>query len=250
MKPAPAPRALLLLLAAAAFGGCDRPPAGRDGPRPDAAARAQVQLPERDARLCTAVAVLLDTSSSMLQNVRDRAGRQRPKHEIARESLEAILEHTGDWLKSHADTQLELGIFQFSSGVTELLPMGPFDLSSATAAVGKARQSSGTAIGRALEAAYKSLYGSGCTRKHIVCITDGENTSGPSPEAVSRLYHEATEGAVKIHMVAFNVSSKKFSFLRQVGGDVVQADDGGQLQAQLSEIYDRRIFAEEMPAEE
>ncbi|MBI4601748.1 MAG: VWA domain-containing protein [Planctomycetes bacterium] len=240
------------LALAAGCGESRRVPSGKTPPPPAAGARSgpRVDLPRGEDRLCTAVAVLLDASSSMLQGARDRTGRERPKHEIAREALEGIIGHTAEWLKAHPDTTLELGIFQFSSSVSTLLPMGPFDAAKARDALARARSSSGTAIGRAIETGYRALYASGCLRKHIVCITDGENTSGPAPEMVARLYHSETEGAVPIHMVAFDTSSKKFRFLGDVGGDVTEAAGGAELQARLGEIYDKRIFAEEMPAEE
>jgi hypothetical protein len=58
-----------------------------------------------------------------------------------------------------------------------------------------------------------------------------------------QLYHQ-TEGAVEIHFVAFDTSSRHFGFLKDVNGHVVEAADGKQLQDQLVQIYDKRIFAE------
>ena len=208
-----------------------------------------VDLPRREDRLCTAVAILLDTSTSMLHTVRDGAGRDRPKQECARQALGEILDRTAEWLGEHPDLALEAGIYRFSSGVSTLVPMGPFDAARAKQALAKTHASSGTAIGLALEAAYKALYATGCVRKHIVCITDGENTSGPAPELVARRYHAATQGAVAIHMVAFDTSSERFRFLQEVNGAVVQANDEVELHSRLLEIYDRRIFAEALPSE-
>lgn len=241
---------LLALFVISRFEGCGDARREPDVQRGQSSPRAsRVELPQREPRLCTAVVILLDTSGSMAQTVRDRAGKTRQKQVIAREALGGIIDHTEEWAQKHPDVKLDVGILQFSSDVSILLPLAPFNAQKAKEALRDVRASSGTAIGRALEAGYKALYATGCTRKHIVCITDGENSSGPSPEAIARLYHEATEGAVPIHMVAFDTSSKKFRFLKNVNGDVVEAADGAQLEERLGEIYDQRIFAEAMPSE-
>ncbi len=203
----------------------------------------RVSLPKAEIRFCTAAVILLDTSGSMLQEVRTRGGK-RPKHEIARQALERIIDHTAEWTRSHADTQLALGIYQFSSSVSPLVELQPFDAALAQASLARIRPSSGTAIGRALETAFKALYASGCARKHILCITDGENTSGPSPEMMARAYFEASGGEVQMHFVAFDVAAKKFRFLEGVNGQVVEAADGEQLEKQLTEIYEKEILAE------
>ncbi len=231
-----------------ALAGCD------ESPRPKAAAAdgasgAPITLPQPDQRLCTAVVILLDTSMSMLQEVPDRGGTRRPKHQIARDALGQIIDRTSAWKAAHPDRPLELGILRFSSAVTPLLPMGPFDQAAARTAIENFTVNGGTAIGRALESGYQALYQTGCVRKHVICITDGENTSGPDPAPVARKFFEATHGEVELHFVAFDTSSKKFGFLSAVNGSVVEARDGAQLGGRLSDIYERRILVEEMPAE-
>ncbi|TWT41188.1 von Willebrand factor type A domain protein [Phycisphaerae bacterium RAS1] len=210
-----------------------------------AAGRNAIDLPSVDQRLCTAVAIVVDTSGSMSQTVRDDAGRKRAKHEIAREALQGIIAYTAEWKKQHAERKLELGIFGFSSGVAPILPMGEFDADRATAAIaGYPPPGGGTAIGRALETGAKSIYGTGCVRKFIVCITDGENTSGPKPERVAQQLFTQTGGEVELQFIAFDIEAKRFSFLSAVNGHVTEASDGPQLQARLSEIYEKRILAE------
>jgi hypothetical protein len=86
-------------------------------------------------------------------------------------------------------------------------------------------------------------------RQHVICITDGENTSGPDPGLTARKFFEATGGGVELHFVAFDTSPKKFGFLSAVNGSVVEAADGEQLERRMAEIYERRILVEEMPAE-
>lgn len=216
------------------------PPAAVPAPLPRPAA---VQLPPVDTRLCTAVVILVDSSNSMLQEVKARGGKLQ-KQVIARRALERILESTRQKLEAKPDLDLELAIFQFNSSVEQILKMGRFDAGRATAAIGRIRASSGTAIGRALEAGYEAVHRTGCARKHILCITDGDNSSGPGPSQVARAYHDATHGEVALHFIAFDTEAKKFKFLEDLGGKVTSAADDDELEARLTEIYEKRILAE------
>jgi hypothetical protein len=219
-------------------------PSGKAGPAPFNVPW-KIDLPQADPRAGTAVAILIDTSGSMAQKVRDREGQQRPKYEIARDALSGIVKYTGEWKKKHADRLLYLGIYPFSSNVAAVLPMAEFDQAKADAALARIPSpNSGTAIGRALEEGFQALYGSGCVRKYVVCITDGENTSGPPPDLIARQLYGQTKGDVEIHFVAFDVEAKRFGFLRDVNGHVVEAADAPQLQTELAKIYEKRILAE------
>ena len=207
------------------------------------------ELPQVEPRLCTAVAILIDASTSMNQSVRGSDGAKRPKHEIARAALERIIEQTAAAEKRRPDLSLRLGILRFSSSIEEILPIAPFEPEAARAALGRIRPSSGTAIGRAVAAGFEALRATGCVRQHLIAITDGENTSGPSPEMVARDLHARTRGEVAIHFVAFDTSARRFGFLKDVGGSAIEAADGAELEACLGEIYSKRILAEAMPGE-
>jgi Mg-chelatase subunit ChlD len=239
--------AALLALVAAGCGEAtstpkSAPPSPGKGPGP---APHAIDLPKTEPRAGTAIVILVDTSGSMAQRVPDGHGKQRPKNEIAREALKGIVDYTSQWKKGHAGSHLALGIFNFSSRVHEVLPMGEFDAGKAEAALAKIpAPNGGTAIGLAIEDGYKALYRCGCTRKFIVCVTDGENTAGPGPDVVARQLHAQTEGAVQLNFVAFDTKASQFKFLSAVNGHVVEAADGGKLQAELTNIYEKRILAE------
>jgi Mg-chelatase subunit ChlD len=204
-----------------------------------------INLPNTEPRAGTAVVILVDTSGSMAQAVPDAQGKPRPKSEIAREALKGIVQNTSKWKKDHAPSHLQLGIYNFSSRVNEVLPMGEFDASKAEAALARIpAPNGGTAIGLAIEEGYKALYRSGCTRKFIVCVTDGENTVGPVPDMVARQLHDQTSGAVQLNFVAFDTKASQFKFLSAIKGHVVEAADGAKLQAELAAIYEKRILAE------
>lgn len=259
MKPVDQ-RMIILALSAvwlATAAGCGRaapPPPARTAstaPAPSAGAPVPpIDLPQPAQKLGTAVVLLIDISPSMAQAVPDHAGHKRPKHDIAREALQRIVRVTDDWHKQHTETTLYLGIVQFDRACSTSLPMAPFDAIKAQAAVDQPpRASDGTAIGLALEAGFQALYATGCIRKHLVCITDGENTVGTPPDQVARQLYSQTKGDVEIHFIAFDTSAKQFGFLKAVNGSVVEAADGAQLQAQLIELYEKRILVEAMPAE-
>jgi hypothetical protein len=249
MSAKPNPFAAIAIVAAS-LAGCGAEVSIKTGPTAPAGSPGfsvpwTIDLPQADPRAGTAVAILIDTSLSMAQSVDDRQGQPRPKHEIAREALSGIVKYTGDWKKKHADRLLYLGIYHFSSNVAPILPMAEFDQAKADAALAKIPPpNSGTAIGRALEEGFQALYGSGCVRKYVVCITDGVSTSGPPPDVIARQLYAQTKGDVEIHFVAFDIAAAQFHFLRDVNGYVVQAADAPQLQAELAKIYEKRILAE------
>ena len=108
--------------------------------------------------------------------------------------------------------------------------MGPFNAAKVTEAVKRIPSFGGTAIGDAMEAGFKALYKTGCTRKYLLCITDGMNTACEPPEAIGNLLHQQTGGEVEIHFVAFDTDHRKFGFLNKINGQQpVPAQDGAQL---------------------
>jgi hypothetical protein len=246
--------ACLLILAALA--GCGEraaaPPAARPTARQEQSpplARS-IELPQPDQRPGIAIVVLIDTSGSMAQSVRGHAGHQRPKNEIAREVLARIVDVTRDWHSRHSETPLYLGIVSFSGVTSNVLPAHPFDVAPTQAALGRIpAPAGGTAIGLALQEGFKALYGTGCFRKHLVCITDGDNTVATPPELMARQLYAQTKGEVELHFVAFDTSARHFGFLKEVNGTVEEAADGAQLQTHLVELYEHRILVEAMPAE-
>lgn len=234
--------------------GCDRPPEPTRSPSAPTKethdSTVSSTLPQVDQRLCTGIILLVDTSGSMAQDVSDRTGRPRPKYEIARDAIERIITYTDTWKADHPDRTLQFGIHCFSSSAIRQLDIAEFNAESAGKAVANIPSpAGGTAIGSAIRAGFESLYASGCVRKFVVCITDGENTSGPSPDRVARALQQETGGDVEMYFVAFDTSADHFGFLKEVNGAVVEAADGAQLDAQLEDIYERRILAEEMNLE-
>jgi hypothetical protein len=81
-------------------------------------------------------------------------------------------------------------------------------------------------------------------RKYILVVTDGENTTGRSPDEIAREIFRKSEGGVQVYFVAFDTSPEKFAFLKEAGGDVLGAGTGAELRRALDGIYQGRILAE------
>jgi len=132
-----------------------------------------------------------------------------------------------------------------------VLPIQPYDRAAVRAAIARLPgPGGGTAIGEAMDAARPALYRAGVFRKYLLVVTDGENTNGPSPDSVARTIFRKSEGAVQIYFVAFDTSPQKFAFLKQVGGDVIAAGSGPELDTALNGIYQGKILAEAIDAGE
>jgi Mg-chelatase subunit ChlD len=203
---------------------------------------------EIEEGLGAAVAILVDTSGSMRENA---PGDRRSKYEVARESLETMLDATDAFIAKRPDFPIKIGIFSFSSNVRTLLPIQQYDRGTVRAALQELpRPGGGTAIGEAMHEARPDLYRAGVFRKYLLVVTDGENTNGPRPERVARDIWQKSEGAVQIYFVAFDTSPEKFAFLKDVGGDVITAGTGAELRTALDGIYTGKILAEAVDAGE
>jgi Mg-chelatase subunit ChlD len=244
--------AVLVVSAALIAGpGCDsnRQASGRaDARTTDEAESAAPYQAEVEEGLGAAVAILVDTSGSMREMA---PGESRPKHLIAREALEAMLDATDGFVAKRPEFPIKIGVYSFSSGVSTVLPIQQYDRATVRSALNRLpRPGGGTAIGEAMRVARPDLYRAGVFRKYLLVVTDGENTSGRSPDEVARDIFRKSEGAVQTYFVAFDTSPEKFSFLKAVGGDVIGASNAGELRTALDGIYQGRILAEAIDAGE
>jgi Mg-chelatase subunit ChlD len=203
---------------------------------------------EVDEGLGAAVAILVDTSGSMKD---DAPGDSRPKYVVAREALETMLDATDTFVAKRPDFPIKIGIYSFSSGVSTELPIQPYDRAIVRGALTRLpRPGGGTAIGEAMRTARPELYRAGVFRKYLLVVTDGENTSGRSPDDVARDIFLRSDGAVQIYFVAFDIEPEKFAFLKEVGGDVIGAGNGPELRTALDQVYQGKILAEAVDAGE
>ena len=239
---------VLALIALVAMGGCEvRPRSERAERRRPDKAEAPYQADVEEG-LGAAVAILIDTSGSM----RDEApGDGRPKHVVARQALEQMLDATDAFVAKRPDFPIKIGVYSFSSDVHPLLPIQTYDRQRIRAALASLpRPGGGTAIGEAMRDARPALYRAGVFRKYLLVVTDGENTTGRPPDSVAREIFRKSDGAVQVYFVAFDTSPSKFAFLKEVGGDVVGAGTGPELRTALDGIYQGKILAEAVDAGE
>ena len=197
---------------------------------------------EVDEGLGAAIAILVDTSGSM----KERApGDSRPKYVVAQEALAAMLDATDAFMARRPDFPIKVGVYTFSSSVRVQRPIQPYDKAAVRATIDNLpRPGGGTAIGEAMREARPDLYRAGVFRKYLLVVTDGENTNGRPPDEIAREIFRKSEGAVQIYFVAFDTSPEKFAFLKDVGGDVIGASNGGELKTALDGIYQGKILAE------
>jgi Mg-chelatase subunit ChlD len=210
--------------------------------------RAAPYQAEVEEGLGAAVAILVDTSGSMKDDV---PGDSRPKYLVAREALETMLDATDAFVARRPDFPIKIGIYSFSSDVSTELPIQPYDRAAVRDALTRLpRPGGGTAIGDAMRRARPELYRAGVFRKYLLVVTDGDNTTGRSPDDVARDIFRKSDGAVQTYFVAFDTDPEKFAFLKEVGGDVIGAGNGPELRAALDRVYQGKILAEAVTAGE
>jgi hypothetical protein len=220
----------------------------QDAMEPASAADEARYVPAGDEGLGASVAILIDNSGSMDGKAGNDA---RPKNEVAHAALEAMLSSTDSFVARQPGFPINVGLYRFSTRVTRLVPIQRYDRAALVNAIeGIPGPDGGTAIGDAMEVAVADLYRAGTIRKYILVVTDGENTDGRSPRSVASEIARRSEGAVRMYFVAFDVDEKKFSFVRDVRGEVLAARDGRALIASLDTIYRGRILAEAVDAGE
>jgi uncharacterized protein YegL len=200
-----------------------------------------------------ALAIIYDTSGSMHDSVRDSNGRPAPKYIIANRALAAVAKQLQAYAASGAGgapRKVEAGLYVFSGeSAREAVKFGPFDAAALEEFARNFSTPSGnTPLGNALSVATRRVLRSPLPHKHVLIITDGMNTAGPTPAAVMpRLKQQAEEKqtTVSVHFVAFDVDAKVFDGVKKLGATVVGASDEKQLNTQLEYILQRKILLEE-----
>jgi hypothetical protein len=200
-----------------------------------------------------AVAIIYDTSGSMRDPVRDsKTKSSAPKYVIANRALIRIarqIETFGTGSKG-TPRRIEAGLFTFeSSEPHEAIKLGPFS-SAAFQEFARNFSSPGgnTPLGQTLSEAWKRVMQSPLSRKHILVITDGINTSGPAPGVVLpklQKQAEAKQTVVGVHFVAFDIDAKVFDSVKKQGATVVGASDEEQLNTRLQAILQQKILLED-----
>lgn len=193
-----------------------------------------------------AIAVLLDTSGSMSEEVSDKNQQMRPKLQIAKEVAQKTFDEIGRYSSENPDKKVEAALLRFSDSVSVPVNMGKVDQAVVRTALEGVTASGDTAIGDAIVFAKKQLNQAGLKKNFIILITDGENTTGTPPlpvmEAMKLLPAEQQPGT---YLVAFDVRASVFKSLQEQGAMVLEAKNAVDLQAALDYVLYEKILVEQ-----
>jgi uncharacterized protein YegL len=191
-----------------------------------------------------AVAIILDTSGSMEQSVRDTNGAS-PKYVIARRALEGIADKLQKYAETNPTREIELCAVTFDNGKPAVkLPLGKFEAQKLKNLAAQVRPSGGTPLGNSLTTASAELSKSKAPKRHLFLITDGENTVGPDATSVWKNL-KTKETGQELHLIAFDIQAARFNSIKQLGATVVGAADAPQLNTRIDYILEKKILLED-----
>jgi Mg-chelatase subunit ChlD len=205
---------------------------------------------QAESRPGLAAAILIDVSGSMQDRVASEAGARVRKIEVARDAALRVLGQFAAYAREHPDETVLLGIYEFSRREDEpdlraLMPMAPPDIKAAVDAIARARADGGTPIGAAMVAAKRELDRANLERRHLLIVTDGENTDGVSPEQVAAaIARRPAAERPSMYFVAFDVEAARFAQVRERGVLVLAAADAGELNSTLESLLRGKILVE------
>ena len=194
-----------------------------------------------------AALVVMDVSGSMADPVQKGGA---PKIEIARRSALALIQQFANYAAAHPGEPVLVGLYEFSNSsgddIREVIPLSPADPQRAQEALAGMRARGGTPIGDAMVEGKRVLDRSGLTRRHLLVVTDGENTDGREPEDVmAALSRRPPEERPSVYFVAFDIAANRFDRVRDAGGLVLAAGDEPELNDTLSALLTGKILVEE-----
>ena len=239
------------------FKACDRE-SGQQPARQEERAQAEAQqvdqqlTPQKtvEPREGLAAAIAIDVSGSMDESVLGENKRKEPKIAIARRAALDLVEQFASYARAHADEPVLLGVYEFSRrrgepDCREIIPMGPPDRERAAAAIARLDADGGTPIGQAMITAKRALDETGLTRRHLLVVTDGENTDGVPPDRVAIAIGKRPDAErPSIYFVAFDIDASRFSRVRNAGGLVLSAANAAELNTTLDTLLNDKILVE------
>ena len=195
-----------------------------------------------------AVAIVYDTSGSMKDSVAGRGGAREPKYVIANRALAAIVDKL-EKVNAAGPRKVQCGLFTFhDKGGRETVKLGPLDAPALRNWLASfSKPDGGTPIGGAVADATNALWKIRADSRHILVITDGENTVGAKPDDVlPKLQDQCLKNGlvVHFHFLAFDVDAKVFGGIKKFGATLVGASDEAQLNQKLNFLLEEKILLE------
>lgn len=199
-----------------------------------------------------ALAVVYDTSGSMKASIRTQDGRPAPKHVVAKRAFGLVIDRLERFTVPAAGQpakRLDLSVVIFSgSHPQEALPMKPLHPETArTWLAALPAPDSSTPLGDAMTLAGRTLLATPAASKHLLVLTDGENTAGSTPLAALTALQKQSQGQdqpVFVHILALDIPPAVFASLQKAGATLIGAADEKQLQSQLDFILETQILVE------
>jgi Mg-chelatase subunit ChlD len=194
-----------------------------------------------------AAVVLVDVSGSMHDRIR---GERRRKIEAAQAAAIDLVGAFNRYATAHPETPVLVGVHEFSArsnqpAAREVIPLGKPNPLSMDSAIRDMKTGGGTPIGEAMAVARLALDRSGLKRRHLLVVTDGENTDGADPALVaSVLERQPDEAKASLYFVAFDVDADTFAGVKNAGALLLSAKSGAELAATFDELLSDRILVE------
>lgn len=246
-----APAAAALALCCACGQGparADHTGSGRVDVQDERLLKALAPVSSPSPRSGMAAAIMIDVSRSMQQAPSRGSG---PKIASARRAALDLVDQFARYAKDHPSEPVLLGIYEFSvrrgqPSIREIIPMGPPpSRNQAEQAVARMEANGDTPIGEAMIAGKLALDATGLTRRHLLVITDGENTRGDTPEAVATAIAQRPETErPSVYFVAFDIEASRFDEVRDRGALVLEAADSHGLNKTLDMLLRDEILVE------
>ena len=152
--------------------------------------------------------------------------------------------------RAHSDQPILLGIYEFSErgrgpSCRTVVKLGP-PMHGAGSAMMRIGADGDTPIGDAMIVAKHDLDAKGFSKRHILVITDGKNTTGYSPEDVTRVISASGRKRSRFNLLCgFRRGGDKFNSVRDSGGLVLGASNETDLKGTLDYLLTGKILAEQ-----
>lgn len=197
-----------------------------------------------------AAAIVIDVSGSMDDEVRGEDGGEERKIDIARRAAKDLVDQFARYASDHPGEPVLLGLYEFSEregrpDCRPIISMAPPDRAKAASALAAMEARGGTPIGNAMITAKRELDATGLMRRHLLVVTDGENTAGFEPHRVAAAIHRRPEAErPSLYFVAFDIEANRFGRVREAGGLVLGAANAAELNATLDSLLRGQILLE------
>jgi von Willebrand factor type A domain len=200
--------------------------------------------------------IAIDCSGSM-DDLPKSGDEVKRKYQIASESLTEIISFLYNFYKNTSQKEnlkLKVGLAKFSSTVDILFDLSELNeanfekLKSITSDKNNFQPSGNTAIGETLKVCSEQLEQSGTIFKSLIVITDGENTTGVSPDTVldaivNNRNNKSTKdfpvltSNILVSFIGFDVNAETFSTMHQNGARIMSASNKIELNESLKNLF-------------